>query len=106
MTRRSSAGPMPIDAGDLQQLGRGDRGALRVVGEHVGEAHEGGLARDLVGVVALDDRGDGVGQTPAASEDAADQRVVDAELTALAVQALLRRASTRGPGPGSRGRRA
>ena len=43
----------------------------------------------VVGVVALDDRGDGLGQAPAAGEDAADQRVVDAELTALAVDALL-----------------
>ncbi len=33
-----------------------------------------------------------LGQAPAASEDAADQRVVDAELAALAVDPLLRRA--------------
>jgi hypothetical protein len=32
------------------------------------------------------------GQVPAAGEDAADQRVVDAELAALVVQALLGRA--------------
>jgi hypothetical protein len=49
----------------------------------------------VVGVVALDRRGDRVGQIPAAGEDAADQRVVDAELAALVVQALLGRA--RGP---------
>ena len=36
--------------------------------------------------------GDGLRQAPAAGEDAADQRVVDAELAALAVDALLRRA--------------
>ena len=46
---------------------------------------------DVVGVVALDDRRDGLRQAPAAGEDAADQRVVDTELTALAVDALLRR---------------
>ena len=37
-------------------------------------------------------RRDGVRQVPAAGEDAADQRVVDAELAALVVQALLGRA--------------
>ena len=46
----------------------------------------------VVGVVALDGRRDGLGQAPAAGEDAADQRVVDAELAALAVDALLGRA--------------
>ena len=46
----------------------------------------------VVGVVALDRGGDGVRQVPAAGEHAADQRVVDAELAALVVQALLRRA--------------
>ena len=34
----------------------------------------------------------GLGQAPAAGEDAADERMVDAELAALAVEALLRRA--------------
>ena len=63
--------------------------------EHVGEAHEGGVALGVVGVVALDRGRDGVRQVPAAGEDAADQRVVDAELAALVVQALLGRA--RGP---------
>ena len=62
------------------------------MGEHVGQADEGGLAVGVVGVVALDDRGDGLRQAPAAGEDAADQRVVDAELAALAVDALLGRA--------------
>ena len=90
MTLRSSVGPRPIVARGLQQLGRRDRAALRVVGEHVGQADERGLAGRVVGVVALDDRGDGLGQAPAAGEDAADQRVVDAELAALAVDALLR----------------
>src|ERR671932_636340 len=47
------------------------------------------------GVGALDDRRDGLGQAPAAGEDAADERVVDAELAALAVDALLRRAGVR-----------
>ena len=42
--------------------------------------------------MALDRRGDRLGQVPAAGEDAADQRVVDAELAALVVQALLGRA--------------
>ena len=65
---------------------------MGVVGEHVGEAHEGGLALRVLGVMALDRRGDGLGQAPAAGEDAADERVVDAELAALAVHALLGRA--------------
>ena len=62
------------------------------MGEHVREADEGGVALGVVGVVALDRRGDGLGEVPAAGEDAADQRVVDAELAALVVQALLGRA--------------
>ena len=62
------------------------------MGEHVREADEGGLVLRVLGVVALDDGGDGLRQAPAAGEDAADQRVVDAELAALAVDALLRRA--------------
>ena len=49
----------------------------------------------VVGVMALDRGGDGARQVPAAGEDAADQGVVDAELAALVVQPLLRRA--RGP---------
>ncbi len=44
--------------------------------------------------MTLDDRSDRLGQTPAAGEDAADQRVVDTELTTLAVDALLRGAGT------------
>ena len=60
--------------------------------EHVREADEGGVALGVVGVVALDRRGDRVRKVPAAGEDAADQRVVDAELAALVVQALLGRA--------------
>ena len=62
------------------------------MGEHVGQPDERGLAGGVLGVVALDDRGDGLRQAPAAGEDAADQRVVDAELAALAVDALLGRA--------------
>ena len=42
--------------------------------------------------MALDDRGDRLGQAPATGEDTADQCVVDAELAALAVDALLGRA--------------
>src|SRR5919201_119656 len=72
-------------SGRLQQLGGRDGAALGVVGEHVGQADEGGL----------DDGGDGLGQPPAAGQHAADQRVVDAQLAALAVDALLRGA--RGP---------
>ena len=71
-----------------QLVGR-DRGVLAVVGEHVGQADERGLAVLVVGVVALDGRGDAARQAPSAGEDAADERVVDAELAALAVDALL-----------------
>jgi hypothetical protein len=67
------------------------------VGEHVGQADEGRLALRVVGVVALDDRRDALGQAPAAGQDAADQRVVDAQLAALAVDALLGRAAARSP---------
>jgi hypothetical protein len=70
----------------------GDTALPRVVGEHVGQADEGGLADGVVGVVALDDRRDRLRQTPAAGEDAADEGVVDAQLPALAVDPLLRRA--------------
>jgi hypothetical protein len=62
------------------------------VGEHVAETNEGGLAHGVVCVMALDDRGDRLGQAPAAGQDAPDQRVVDAQLAALAVDALLGRA--------------
>ena len=65
---------------------------MGVVGEHVGEAHERGLTLRVLGVMALDRRRDRARQAPAAGEDAADQRVVDAELAALAVNALLGRA--------------
>ena len=92
MTVRSSAGLTPTVAGDRQQLRRGDRAAEHVVGEHVGQAHERGLAVGVLGVVALDHAGDRLRQAPAAGEHAADERVVDAELAALALDALLRRA--------------
>ena len=62
---------------------------MDVVGEHVGEAHERGVAVDVVGVVALDRGRDRLRQAPAAGEHAADDGVVDAELAALALDALL-----------------
>jgi hypothetical protein len=49
----------------------------------------------VVGVVALDRARDRLGEVPAPGQHAADQRVVDSELAALVVQALLGRA--RGP---------
>ena len=91
ITRRSSSGPEPtaravcsISAGD-------DRRALVVVREHVGQAHERGLALG-VGLwwrsitVAMRRR-----QAPAAGEHAAHERMVDAQLAALLVDALLGR---------------
>ena len=66
-----------------------DGSALDVVGQHVGETHERGVAVDLVGVVALDRGRDRLRQSPAAGEHPADDGVVDAELAALAVHALL-----------------
>src|SRR4051794_17455336 len=78
-------------AGGAQQLDARHRQALRVVGEHVGEADEGGVAGGVVGVVALDRGRDRLGQVPAPGQHAADQRVVDAELAALVVQPLLGR---------------
>ena len=62
---------------------------VAVVGQHVGQADEGGLALGVVGVMALDGRGQPVRQRPAAGEHAADERVVDAQLEALLVEALL-----------------
>src|SRR3954468_16348297 len=47
-------GPEADRAGGPQQLDGRHRQALRVVGEHVGEADEGGIAGGVVGVVALD----------------------------------------------------
>ena len=64
---------------------------MGVVREHVGEADEGGLALGVLGVMALDRRGHGTGQAPAAGEDAANEGVIDAELAALAMHALLGR---------------
>ena len=52
-------------------------------GDHVGEADHGGHALGLAGVVALDRLGDAGVDAPAPGEDAADERVVDAELAAL-----------------------
>ena len=72
------------DARGLQHLRRRDRRALLVVGEHVGQPHERGLAFDVGVVVALDRGGDEAGQAPAAGQHAADERVVDAQLAALA----------------------
>ena len=60
------------------------------MGEHVGQPHKGRLARDIVGVVALDHRGDRLGQAPATCQHSADQSMVDAELPTLAVYPLLR----------------
>ena len=79
-------------AGCLKKLLRVDGLAVAVVREHVGQADESGLALGVVGVMALDCRGEPVRQRPAASEDAANESVVDAELEALLVQALLGRA--------------
>ena len=75
-----------------QQLLRVDRLRVPVVGQHVGQAHERGLALGVVGVVALDGHRQAVRQRPAAGQHAADERVVDAQLEALLVQALLGRA--------------
>ena len=61
------------------------------MGEHVGEADEGGLTRRVLGVMALDRGCDRARQAPPAGEDAADERVVDAEVAALAVHPLLGR---------------
>ena len=76
----------------LHHLVRVDRVALAVVGEHVAEADDRGLLAAVLGVVTLDRRGEPVRQAPAASQDAADHAVVDAELAALAHDALLGRA--------------
>ena len=65
---------------------------VAVVGQHVGEPDERGLAVGVVGVVALDRRGEPVRQRPAAGEHAAHERVVHAELEALLVETLLGRA--------------
>ncbi len=79
-----------MHARGLQHLpGRDDR-ALLVVGEHVGEAHERDLALDVGVVVALDRGRDVARQAPAADKHAADERVVDAQLAALLMDALLR----------------
>ena len=77
-------------ASRLQQLLRLDTLAVTVVGEHVGKAHHRGLTLGVVGVVALDRAREAARQAPAPSEDAPDERVVDAQLAALAAHALLR----------------
>ena len=68
---------------------RRDRLALGVVGDHVGGGDQRGEAVGVLGVVALDRDGDPLRQVPAPGEDAADQRVVDAELLAFVAQPLL-----------------
>ena len=89
---RSSVGPIPTRR-ETPSSSDGDTDAAeRVVGEHVGQADDSGLAVDVLGVVALDHAGDGLGQAPPAGEHAADQGVVDAELAALGLDALLGRA--------------
>ena len=50
-------------------------------------------ALGLLGVVLLDGLGDPLVQAPAAGQDAADQRVVDAQLAALGVDAVVRGAA-------------
>ena len=62
------------------------------MGEHVGQPDDRGLALAVVGVVALDHARERLGQAPAAREHAADERVIDAELSALGGQPLLWRA--------------
>src|ERR1700726_62333 len=47
-------GAQPHGAGGLEHLTRGDDRPLLVMGKHVGQADEGGLALDLGVVVALD----------------------------------------------------
>ena len=97
----------PHARGRLQQLLRVDGLAVPVVGEHVGEADERGLALDVVGVVALDRRGEPVRQRPAAGQHAADERVVDAQLEPLLVERAPRAcAPRRGSATGSPGTRA
>ena len=61
------------------------------MGEHVRQADERGFALDLGVVVALDRRGDRRGQPPAPGEHAADERVIDAQLAPLLVDAVLGR---------------
>ena len=86
---RSSAGLTPTTRATASSSDGEIDAAEHVVGEHVGEAHQRGLAVGVLGVVALDHAGDRLRQAPAAGEHAADQRVVDAELAALALDALL-----------------
>ena len=96
------AGKLVHDAADLggaeadrargvKHRGGRDGGALRVVREHVCEAHERGLALDLGVVMALDRRRDRRRKPPAAREHTSDERVVDAELAALLVNPVLGR---------------
>jgi len=54
-----------------------------VGGDHVREADHGGHALGLTGVMTLDGLGDAGVYPPAASQDPADEGVVDAQLTAL-----------------------
>ena len=83
----------PTRARGLEQALRVDRPAVRVVGEHVGEAQQRGLAL-VVGVVALDRAGQAARQAPAAQQHAADQRVVDAQRAALGPHALVGRGAS------------
>jgi hypothetical protein len=79
----------------MEQFAGLDGCALLIVGEHVGETEDGGVAFGVLMMVALDRAGDRVGQAPSACEDASDERVVNGELVALLADALLGRACTR-----------
>ena len=59
------------------------------MGDHVGGRDHRREAVGVLGVMALDRDRDPLRQVPAPGQDAADQRVVDAELVAFVAQALL-----------------
>ena len=89
ITRLSSSGRTD-GARRLEHLGRGDMAALLVVGEHVRQADERGVALGFGVVVALDCRGDRRAAGPSAGQHPADQRVVDTEVPALLVDTAPR----------------
>ena len=61
------------------------------MGEHVGESHDRGLAGAIGVVVGFDHVRDRHRQAPSTSEYPADERVVDAQLSAFALEAVLGR---------------
>ena len=92
MTPRSCSGQRPIACATLSICVRVDRLAVAVVGEHVGEPDDRGLARRRPRSGGARSPWRAGSEAPSGGPGRRRPAVVDAELAALAVDALLGRA--------------